>query len=161
MLLLLLAPSSMAWAEECTVCHLVTVRGAHATVACGDCHGADGQRRRLAGEMAAGCTACHPGMQGVMQGPMALRASEREFAAAAFGRRDRNFFEKNCNSCHLAGCLDCHGDDGHAIARPQKEDCHACHRGYFVGADYWGMAPREDHLRYQRGAGFDGEKYLK
>jgi hypothetical protein len=150
-----------AVAEECGACHRVTVRGAHAGLVCADCHGADGEERRPSGGAATGCTNCHAGMQGVLQGPMALRSGERAFAQAAFGRHDSRFFEKNCNSCHLADCLDCHGEDGHSIARPQKEDCHACHRGYFVGADYWGLAPREDSLRYQRGAGYGGEKYLK
>ncbi len=79
----------------------------------------------------------------------------------AFARYDERFFEKNCGGCHLSGCNDCHSGDGHAIVRPGQKDCHQCHRGYFVGADYLGLAPREDSLRYQRGAGVDGEKYLK
>jgi hypothetical protein len=58
-------------------------------------------------------------------------------------------------------CFDCHGANGHQLARPGKEDCHSCHRGYYVGADYYGMAPREDALRYQRGPAFQGEHFLK
>lgn len=158
LLLLLAAPAA---AEECRVCHAVTVRGAHAGVGCSDCHGAGGEVRRPSAGSATGCTGCHPGFAGVLHGPMATRQAERAFARQAFGRFDSRFFEKNCNGCHLADCLDCHGGDGHAVARPQKEDCHACHRGYFVGADYWGLAPREDHPRYQRGRGYGGEKYLK
>ncbi|MFA5515431.1 MAG: selenite/tellurite reduction operon b-type cytochrome iron-sulfur cluster-binding subunit ExtO [Desulfuromonadales bacterium] len=155
-MLVLLAPAAGSWAEECGGCHAVAVRGAHADLDCAACHPSG-----RAGGGAAACMNCHPGMQGVLQGPMASRASERQFVQAAFGRHDSRFFEKNCNGCHVADCLDCHGADGHDIARPQKEDCHACHRGYFVGADYWGLAPREDHRRYQRGAGYGGENYLK
>lgn len=92
---------------------------------------------------------------------MATREAEKRFASQAFGRFDSRFFEKNCTGCHISDCLDCHGGDGHDISPPQKEDCHACHRGYFVGADYWGLAPREDHLRYQRGKSYGGEHYLK
>lgn len=162
----LLAVLALLWAapvfaEECGTCHRVTVQGAHAGLACADCHGGGGDERSPSRGAATGCTSCHAGMQGVLQGPMAHRSSERAFVQTAFGRHDSRFFEKNCNSCHLSDCLDCHGADGHAIVRPQKEDCHACHRGYFVGADYWGLAPREDSLRYQRGAGYGGEKYLR
>ncbi len=39
--------------------------------------------------------------------------------------------------------------------------CFTCHKGYFVGTDYYGMAPREDSLRYQRGEVAYGETYLK
>jgi hypothetical protein len=160
-LVLLLSGVLPAAAEECGACHRITVRGGHAGLSCADCHGSGGDKLTLSSGAATGCTACHAGMQGVLAGPMALRGSERAFVAQAFARHDARFFEKNCSSCHLADCLDCHGADGHPIARPQKEDCHTCHRGYFVGADYWGLAPREDSLRYQRGAGYGGEKYLK
>lgn len=137
------------------------MRGAHAALACTACHGENTGGLQQTAREVVNCSGCHPGLQGVLQGPMARRGNERVFSAVAFGRHDEGFFEKNCGNCHLTGCRDCHGDDAHAITRPGKEDCHRCHRGYFVGADYWGLAPREDSLRYHRGAGFDGEKYLK
>ena len=46
-------------------------------------------------------------------------------------------------------------------ARLKNDACTRCHKGYFVGWDYQGRAPREDHARYQRGAVADGEPYLK
>jgi len=163
MLLLVLTavPAVAAGAAKCTACHAATVRGAHAALTCAACHGEDGAARRTAASTLVDCDNCHGDLQGVLHGPMAHRGNERVFAAVAFGRHDEGFFEKNCGSCHLASCRDCHGGDPHAMARPGKEDCHRCHRGYYVGADYLGRAPREDSQRYQRGAGFDGEKYLK
>jgi hypothetical protein len=46
-------------------------------------------------------------------------------------------------------------------ARPSTEACLRCHRGYFVGWEYLGRAPREDHVRYQRGPEAQGERYLQ
>lgn len=132
------------------------LRGAHANLACADCHTSDSQ-----GKQVADCSVCHIDQQGVLHGPMAHRRSEQAFTASAFDRYDPRFFEKNCSSCHVTSCGDCHSGGGHATARPGREDCHRCHRGYFVGADYWGLAPREDSQRYQRGIDIDGEKYLK
>jgi hypothetical protein len=134
----------------------VVMRGAHATLACSDCHldqgGADPLDR---------CETCHPGTGGILHGPMAMRAAEQDFVARSYGRVDPDFFATNCGSCHVRSCLECHGGDGHAIRVPRTEDCHSCHRGYFVGADYQGWAPREDASRYQRGPSFGGEHYLK
>ena len=161
--LVLLAPrSASAAAAECTACHQPSVRGAHATLSCVACHGRGGDLRRVsAAPDATGCTWCHPGTAAIFQGPMAHRKAEQAFADKAFAGRDGHFFEQSCTGCHVKDCLDCHGPDGHSIARPSMEGCHSCHRGYFVGADYLGRAPREDNLRYQRGPAFDGERYLK
>lgn len=160
-LLAILLPLA-ASAAECAGCHRVTVRGAHAVLNCVACHGTvGGELRRTAGRTTVACGSCHPGLEGVLHGAMTHRRSEKAFAGAAFARHDERFFEKNCSGCHLTGCSDCHDGDSHAIDRPWQEECHQCHRGYFVGADYLGRAPREDNLRYQRGPGFDGEKYLK
>ena len=157
-----LAPQPALAAAACTTCHSRPVRGAHATIACVACHTASGDFRRVsAAPSATGCNWCHPGANQVFLGPMAHRKAERAFAEAAFARRDGHFFEKSCTGCHVKDCLDCHGPDGHDIARPGSDGCHSCHRGYFVGADYLGRAPREDNLRYQRGLAFDGERYLK
>lgn len=92
---------------------------------------------------------------------MATREAEQAFVARSWGRADPGFYQANCASCHVTTCFDCHGGGGHQLALPGKEDCHSCHRGYYVGADYYGMAPREDALRYQRGPDFQGEHYLK
>ena len=47
------------------------------------------------------------------------------------------------------------------MAPPGDDACLRCHGGYFVGWDYHGRAPREDHERYQRGAEANGEPFLK
>jgi len=160
--LVLALPSPASAVDPCVTCHATSVRGAHAGVACVACHVGSGDLRRVsAGPTAPGCATCHPGAAAIFQGPMARRDGERTFAAKAFGRRDDHFFEKSCAGCHVKDCLDCHGADGHAIAKPGREGCHSCHRGYFIGADYLGLAPREDSLRYQRGPAVDGERYLK
>jgi len=97
----------------------------------------------------------------IFAGAMGTRDRERRFVERTFGRHDPGFFGKNCGSCHLSGCLDCHGKDGHRVALPGKEACLSCHKGYFVGVDYFGRAPREENHRYQRGRLHGGEPYLK
>jgi hypothetical protein len=92
---------------------------------------------------------------------MATRKGERDFAQRTYGQHDPRFFAKNCGECHVKSCLGCHGSNGHRIARPDTNTCLSCHRGYFTGAEYAGMAPREEHERYQRGKEFQGEPYLK
>lgn len=156
------APQAASASAPCDACHVVTVRGAHATITCVACHERAVSLGGVSGApAAAGCTSCHPGTAGVLHGPMASRGREREFVSKAVGARDDHFFEKNCTGCHVSTCRDCHGRDPHAIARPGQQACHGCHRGYFVGADYLGRAPREDSLRYQRGPEIDGERYLR
>lgn len=149
-------------AENCGVCHVTALQGVHAGLSCPSCHGEGGD---LADPAAAshgglGCVACHGAYAGFFASPMVTRAAEKAFIGRSYGRVDPAFEEKNCQSCHIKSCLDCHGGDGHAVARPQGE-CLSCHSGYSIGADYYGMAPREDHQRYQRGAAIGGEYYLK
>ena len=110
---------------------------------------------------AVACLACHTSARGVLSGPMATRASEKRFARRAFGAEGDRFFAQSCAGCHVAGCDDCHGARPHAGARLTTDACTRCHKGYFVGWDYLGRAPREDHARYQRGAVSDGEAFLK
>lgn len=107
------------------------------------------------------CLSCHPSAVGVLSGPMATRAAEKRFARRAFGAEGDHFFAQSCSGCHVAGCDDCHGALPHAGARLSNDACTRCHKGYFVGWDYQGRAPREDHARYQRGPVADGEPYLK
>jgi hypothetical protein len=110
---------------------------------------------------AGACLACHPSAGGVLSGPMATRAAEKRFARRAFGADGDRFFAQSCTGCHVAGCDDCHGAAPHKGARLKNDACTRCHKGYFVGWDYLGRAPREDHARYQRGPVADGEPYLK
>jgi hypothetical protein len=92
---------------------------------------------------------------------MGSRVREKGFVDRSFASIDHRFFANNCQGCHLRGCLDCHGGDGHKIARPRDRQCLACHSGYFVGSEYYGMAPREDNFRYQRGEKAYGRDFLK
>jgi hypothetical protein len=92
---------------------------------------------------------------------MATRAAERAFAGRAFGAEGERFFAQSCSGCHVTACDDCHGAAPHAGAPLKNDACTRCHKGYFVGWDYLGRAPREDHARYQRGPLADGEPYLK
>jgi hypothetical protein len=107
------------------------------------------------------CLSCHPSAAGVLSGPMATRAAEKAFAHRAFGASGERFFAESCSGCHVSGCDDCHGRAPHAGVRLGTDACTRCHKGYFVGWDYLGRAPREDHARYQRGPEADGERFLK
>lgn len=107
------------------------------------------------------CVSCHPRSAGVLSGPMGTRAAERQFARRAFGREGDSFFAQSCVGCHVSSCQDCHGVEAHSGAKPGSEVCLRCHRGYFVGWEFLGRAPREDHSRYQRGPTANGESFLK
>ena len=137
-------------------------RPVHGTLACASCHRAGGEFSDPAGRenRAAGCVVCHPGYQAIFDRAMATGSGERQFVQRSYGRMDGGFFDKNCNACHLRGCLDCHGD-AHAIARPDTAACQACHKGYYTGWDFSGRAPREDNMRFQRGLALNGETFLK
>ncbi len=115
----------------------------------------------MAANGARGCTRCHKGYAALLAHAMGTRRGEREFVARGYGKVDPRFFERNCSSCHLMGCLDCHGGDGHGIVKGIGDSCYNCHKGYYVGSDYRGLAPREENMRYQRGPEINGERYLK
>lgn len=113
------------------------------------------------------CASCHRSASGVLAGPMATRQAERAFARRAFGAEGESFFASSCTGCHVSSCNDCHATQAAAgrkraalVRKPTSEACLRCHRGYFVGWDYFGRAPREDHARYQRGPDSAGEHYL-
>ena len=110
----------------------------------------------------ANCLGCHPKARPALSGPMSTRAAERAFAHRAFGEAEgERFFEASCSGCHVSACSDCHGSAPHPSGKPRDEACLNCHRGYFVGWDSYGRAPREDHERYRRGAIANGESVLK
>lgn len=110
---------------------------------------------------AEGCVGCHQDYAGIFDQAMSTRLNEKQFVEQNFNTADSHFYQKNCSSCHVSDCLDCHGGDGHNIVKAKQDDCLTCHSGYFVGRDYLGMAPREDAQRYQRGERHQGEPYLK
>ncbi|HEX9079793.1 MAG TPA: selenite/tellurite reduction operon b-type cytochrome iron-sulfur cluster-binding subunit ExtO [Desulfuromonadaceae bacterium] len=140
------------------------LQGVHRALSCASCHlsGEKGLADPAAASHGArGCTACHQGYAALFSHAMGTRRSEREFVGRSYGRVDPRFFEKNCSSCHLKGCLDCHGGNGHSIIRGTGDSCYTCHKGYYTGSDFRGLAPREENMRYQRGRETGGERYLK
>ena len=158
------AGASAIAGENCTDCHKVAVKGAHASLPCLSCHLDESDTLADPASLdtrAAGCVGCHGGYQALFDHAMGTREREKRFVDRSFGKADGAFFGKNCNSCHMSGCTDCHGGKGHEIAPPRDRDCFTCHKGYFVGTDYYGMAPREDSMRYQRGEVAYGEAFLK
>ncbi|MCK9172746.1 MAG: cytochrome c3 family protein [Desulfuromonas thiophila] len=156
------AEPAVAAGDSCLQCHETRLQGVHAGLDCLSCHGAAGNLRRPAdGPLAPGCQGCHAGSVQIFQHVMATRAEEQAFCRRSWGQADADFFQTNCQGCHVSSCHDCHGDDGHALRRPDNDSCLRCHNGYFVGWDYLGRAPREDHERYQRGPQAQGQHYLK
>ncbi len=137
-------------------------RPPHAGLTCPACHLGGGLQSdpAAAGSRAAGCVGCHPGRERIFDHAMATRSSEQQFVKRTYGRQDSGFFARNCNSCHVTGCLDCHGKP-HAMTRPSVAVCQSCHLGYYTGWDYSGRAPREDNMRYQRGIAVNGKTFLK
>jgi len=102
---------------------------------------------------------CHRGYGRIFEHAMGQRTGEKQFVQRSYARFDSAFWDKNCSSCHLKGCLDCH-DEGKAV-KPTVATCQKCHKGYYTGWDYSGRAPREDNMRYQRGIAVNGETFLK
>lgn len=109
------------------------------------------------------CLGCHSSHSGILEGPMARRNEEKKWTFKAFGKLAPRFFEERCKGCHVQGCLDCHAPKKgtHGVALPGIEACLKCHSGYFTGAEYAGLAPRDDHERYQRGPKLGGQHYLR
>jgi len=141
-------------------CSLAVSAGAlagHGGPVCLSCHREPAIRFEQAVD---GCTVCHSGHGRIFDHAMARRDGEREFVRRSYGRFDSGFWEKNCTSCHIRGCRDCHGD-GDGIRRPTVADCQVCHKGYFIGWEYAGRAPREANMRYQRGIAVNNETFLK
>lgn len=150
-------------ADPCGTCHQVSVEGAHARLACLPCHGPEGGKIPFAGAGDGNrlCLRCHGRYAAIFDREMSTREKEIRFADRTFGKAAPEFFGKNCASCHVTSCMDCHGKQAHKVRRPGSEACLECHKGYFVGPEYFGRAPREENLRYQRGKTFQGETYLK
>lgn len=149
-------------AENCTDCHKIRVSGAHSALACLACHVRESATvaNPAAGGEDSPCLSCHKEFGAIFNRLMATRANEEAFVARTYGKVDSRFFDKNCTGCHLKSCLDCHDGGGHRIGKTSMDRCLSCHKGYYVGWDYAGRAPREDSIRYQRGNSADGERYL-
>lgn len=157
------AVADTAIAGSCFRCHAGSGRTVHTVFACTVCHLADGRTLSAPDEairQAAGCAVCHPGRERIFSQAMTTRLAEQRFVERSFARVDSGFFGKNCASCHVSGCRDCHGTPWE-LKKPSVADCQNCHRGYYTGWDYTGRAPREDNMRYQRGVAEKGETWLK
>lgn len=157
-LLLNVSQAHAGSAENCRQCHSVEMGAVHRQLECAGCHGRCGElpNPSISGR---GCLGCHGDYVDFFSGPMSSRASERAFAEASYARRDPHFFDKNCNSCHVKSCSDCHGS-GHNLQAATTDACLGCHKGYFVGADYVGLAPREYRAGNLGSREQDGESTL-
>jgi len=125
----------------------------HGGLVCVSCHHMAG------GKIPDGCAVCHNGYDRIFASPMTHRTGEKQFVQRSYARFDSEFWSKNCDSCHVTGCRDCH--DGLQPSKPSVAACQKCHKGYYTGWDYSGRAPREDNMRYQRGIAVNGETFLK
>lgn len=146
----------MLFIAACFLCADIGAAAVHGGLVCITCH-----RTGVASANGAdGCAVCHSGYERILTGSMAKRDGEKLFVQRSYGRFDSEFWNKNCQSCHLKSCRDCHGD----LTKPRKPtvaDCQVCHKGYYTGWDFSGRAPREDNMRYQRGIAVNGETFLK
>ncbi len=145
----------MLFIVSCCLFPVGDATAAHVGMACHHCHRQGG----AASEPVVGCVGCHGGKEKVFSHAMTKRSGEKQFVERSYGRVDSRFWEKNCDSCHVTGCRDCHSDAG--LAKPSVAACQRCHNGYFIGWDYSGRAPREDNMRYQRGIVVNGATFLK
>jgi hypothetical protein len=98
--------------------------------------------------------------QKIFDQTMTTRNSEKAFVNEIFGKEGPGFFQSNCQTCHVKECQDCHGSKDDTYGKPPSDRCLDCHKGYYVGMEYTGRAPREDHRRYHRGKVFGQETYL-
>lgn len=154
----------LTFSSSASVAAQPQLSGVHANLNCQDCHGdqVDGKPSPSSLSLrAGGCVGCHQGYDKIFDQAMTTRQAEKQFCERTFSSVDPNFFANTCTSCHVSDCLDCHGGDGHSIRSAAQDDCLNCHTGYFVGPEYQGLAPREDHPRYQRGPQHLSRHYLK
>ena len=144
----------------CCLALSLNATAAHTGLSCASCHrqGESNSDPAARSNRANGCAVCHRGYVRIFDHAMGQRSGEKEFVQRSYGRFDSGFWEKNCDACHLKGCLDCHAD---GLAKPTVATCQRCHTGYYTGWDYSGRAPREDNMRYQRGIAVNGETFLK
>lgn len=131
----------------------------HGGLVCGSCHRQGPLSQDSHAALSKGCAVCHTGYDRIFDHAMAQRTGEKSFVQRSYARFDSGFWDKNCSSCHVKGCLDCHDRD--RPATPSVAVCQKCHTGYYTGWDYSGRAPREDNMRYQRGIAINGETFLK
>lgn len=129
----------------------------HGGVYCGLCHGG---KSASSDSQNHACSVCHPSENHIFDHAMSSRHGEKAFVQRSYGNVDSAFWDKNCTSCHVTSCRNCHDLDT-IQKKPTVATCQRCHKGYYTGWDYSGRAPREDNMRYQRGITVEGETFLK
>jgi len=149
--------------KNCAACHKERVTGVHAKQKCETCHAPNKEHFDKAADFsvsAKGCLNCHKEYAGILNSPMVHRSAEKAYVDRTYGRVDGQFWNKNCQNCHVQSCLICHdGGSPHAIKKPATDNCQECHRDYYAGIEYSGYGQREDHERYSRGKEHKGGKY--
>jgi hypothetical protein len=150
----------MLFIAACLLTISLEASAAHQSLICASCHrqGGNSSDPGAGSNRAAACVVCHSGYDRIFDHAMVQRSGEQQFVKRSYARFDSGFWDKNCNSCHLKGCLDCHAE---GLSKPSVAACQRCHKGYYTGWDYSGRAPREDNMRYQRGVSVNGETFLK
>lgn len=144
-------------------CHQDVVNvGEHKDISCESCHQKNEKHFSSDSEFDL-CLKCHKDYEGLKDSSMHTRQSEKDYVHKVFDKVDKNFYDKNCNGCHVESCSDCHKTDrkNHSILKPDTDTCLSCHNSYFIGHEYKGLGIRDDHERYQRGVQFDNKSYLK
>ncbi len=153
--------------NTCNDCHKkIVISGVHKGIKCLSCHNKNSSHYEKDSTLFVNnvCINCHKNFKGIFSNIMVHREKEKYTIKNAFDAVDKNFYEKNCKStCHVTKCLDCHPfvKDMHLIKKPEIDKCLRCHKEYYTGIDYVGLAAREDHERYKRGIYKDDEYYLK
>ena len=132
---------------------------------CPACHGDQVKAHRQAGvrgDRAPRLRRMPPGIRGAVRSCHGHQ-NKRKALCRTDGRKNRSalFSRKTATPATCAAAPTATGERDTAVAKATDQSCLVCHKGYFVGTDYYGMAPREDSLRYQRGKTAYGETYLK
>ncbi|MDY6821622.1 MAG: selenite/tellurite reduction operon b-type cytochrome iron-sulfur cluster-binding subunit ExtO [Deferribacterota bacterium] len=159
--------TSTLLAKDCQKCHgNIKNLGKHRLINCKECHIYEENHYKIDRQSFDYdiCLKCHNKYKKIKDSLMVNRKKEKDIINHTFNEVDNNFYNKNCKkNCHISHCFDCHifNKKIHDIGLPTNEKCVKCHRGYFVGIDYLGLAIREDHERYKRGIKKDGLYYLK
>lgn len=160
----LICLNSYIFAEESCLdgCHKDIVNiGEHKNVTCESCHQKN-EKHFTKGSGLDSCLKCHKDYEGIKNSSMHTRQSEKDYVHKVFDNSDKEFYDKNCNSCHVDSCSDCHKtNQKHSVLKPDTDTCLKCHNSYFVGHEYKGLGIRDDHERYQRGIEFDNNSYMK
>lgn len=151
--------------KTCTDCHKVKLTDAHKNASCTSCHIKNDTHYAKAAEFrtgAQGCLTCHAGYKNMLTSPMHKRDAEQKFVHESYGKKDPAFYAKNCSSCHVTSCTDCHkGKSVHETVKPKTDACTTCHSGYYTGIEYTGLGVRDDHERHGRGIEHNDELYAK